>query len=66
MKKSVSDIYSEYKKLAKKLSLIQEKCKHPKVEKKDGGTTGHYDPSCDAYWTDYHCPDCDKSWRVKT
>lgn len=41
---------------------IQEECTHPMVVKTHRASTGNYDPSADCYWTDMHCPDCDKHW----
>jgi hypothetical protein len=63
MKKSIIKIYQEQQKLLLRLQRIQNKCKHPSAIKVYGGDTGNYDPSNDCYWTDFHCPDCNKKWR---
>jgi FtsZ-binding cell division protein ZapB len=47
-----------------KIEKIQNDCPHLNVNKKYGGSTGNYDPSNDRYWTELHCPDCDKRWTV--
>jgi hypothetical protein len=49
--------------LNKQLVELQELCQHPDLNKQHGSNTGNYDPSVDIYWTDYFCPDCNKSWR---
>ncbi len=43
---------------------IQNDCRHPdnQLIVKHRGDTGNYDPSCDIYWTEYHCSVCDKMW----
>ena len=43
--------------------VLQEECTHPNVHKKGGSNTGNYDPSADAYWWTFNCPDCIKYWR---
>ena len=45
------------------LKWIQDKCTHPDVTKEYKANTGNYDPGCDRYWINFHCPDCDKRWR---
>lgn len=62
------NIIQEYKeqieKLQSKIVEIQDWCSHPKaaltsVNKSD---TGNYDPSCDSFWTEFHCGLCEKRW----
>ena len=62
-------ISTRYEKLFKKeaeiedkIRALQEECNHPNVEKEYRGSTGNYDPSCDAYWIEFKCPDCRKQW----
>jgi hypothetical protein len=52
--------------LQQELKVHQEKCKHPERYRtyKYGANTGNYDPTCDVYWTDYHCELCLKKWHV--
>lgn len=51
-------------KINQEIADIQEQCPHDNLKLKRGGNTGNYDPSADCYWTDYHCPDCQKKWTV--
>lgn len=62
MKKSVENIYKEIEALEKRIEKIQNKCRHENVLKEHHGNTGNWDPNDDCYWTDFHCPDCDKRW----
>lgn len=39
-------------------------CTHPDKTGECGGSSGNYDPSADAYWIDWHCPDCGKKWMT--
>ena len=55
-------IENKEKTLHEQRKQLQELCQHPNVDKKYGSNTGNYDPSCDAYWIDWRCPDCDKRW----
>ncbi len=57
-------IHGKIAKLHEQLSELQVLCTHPDVTKKYGGSTGNYDPSCDAYWIDWACPDCGKKWTT--
>lgn len=41
---------------------LQTICTHPSVTKRYRSDTGNYDPGCNSYWIDYHCPDCGKIW----
>jgi hypothetical protein len=41
---------------------LQHSCEHKKVLKKNGASTGNYDPHEDCYWVDFHCLDCGKRW----
>jgi hypothetical protein len=58
----VRTIYRHIEKLNAELKAIQETCLHPRVEKTPHSDTGNYDPSCDRYWYDCECPDCDLYW----
>lgn len=49
--------------LYKEIAEIQAGCKHEAATKKAGANTGNYDPSCNSYWYDYTCPECQKRWR---
>lgn len=42
---------------------FQDHCPHKNTLKKHDASTGNYDPSNDCYWTNFHCLDCDKTWR---
>ena len=55
----------EIKQLQEELKRHQDKCKHAKkyLIIKYGGSSGHYDPVDDYYWTDYKCALCKKGWR---
>ena len=57
------DIKWAINKLYDDLHILQSKCTHPDVTKEYKANTGNYDPSCDRYWINFHCPDCDKRWR---
>ena len=48
--------------LTDKLKVIQNRCKHTRATKKHRSNTGHYDPSCDKYWTEFSCPVCLRKW----
>lgn len=65
MKRSVSSIRAEIKKLEKRIFMIQNNCKHANVFKSFGSNTGNYDAP-NRYWINYVCNDCDKRWRVET
>ncbi len=64
-------ISTRYARLAAKLEKVyadiaslQKECTHPNVKKEYKSNTGNYDPSCDSYWIDYRCPDCNKYWNT--
>lgn len=59
----VQRIIEKREDLLKQLMVLQEECTHPNVHKKGGSNTGNYDPSADAYWWTFNCPDCIKYWR---
>ena len=59
----VNDLMEEMSRVTEKLTAIQDNCSHPYIEWKYGSNTGNYDPSADAYWTEYHCKLCDKRWQ---
>ena len=63
-REKVDALNKEIEKLRKKIRVLQETCPHHPwmIDVKHGSSTGNYDPSCDRYWTDCHCRDCDKSW----
>jgi hypothetical protein len=46
------------------LKTLQDNCSHPNATKVYNSNTGNYDPSCDSYWEEYTCPDCNKYWTV--
>jgi hypothetical protein len=43
---------------------LKELCTHPTASKKYCGSSGNYDPSADAYWIEFRCPDCGKFWMT--
>lgn len=48
--------------IEKKITRLQDRCKHKSVERTPRSNTGNYlDP--DKYWYDCRCIDCDKVWR---
>lgn len=49
---------------ASDLRLLQGSCSHPTPTYEDKGSTGNYDPSADAHWTDWRCPDCGLFWTT--
>lgn len=51
-------IYAQVEVLDKQLEDLQEECTHPNVYKDILGQ------ETDKSWTEYDCPDCDKSWSV--
>jgi hypothetical protein len=57
-------IQKNISKLTNQLLDLQNLCKHPNVEKKFCGSSGNYDPSLDAYWINWYCPDCGKHWTT--
>lgn len=61
-KRSIVFINQELERLQKRKAVIQNRCAHANRTYKAGSSTGHYDPSDDIYWKDFHCPDCDKRW----
>lgn len=44
------------------LNMLQETCDHANVHILRKSSTGNYDPSSDAYWSEFSCPDCGKFW----
>lgn len=48
--------------LHNQLIELQSICAHDNVDKKYKGNSGNYDPTCDAYWIEWKCPDCGKYW----
>lgn len=44
------------------IAELQDACAHPNMSKIHKSSTGGYDPSSDAYWTEFNCPDCGKMW----
>lgn len=46
------------------LQLLQIECEHPTPDAKYEGSSGNYDPSSDAYWIKWVCPDCGKRWQT--
>ena len=51
-------------KLAASIALLKDQCKHPTPHYTYFSNTGNYDPSSDAYWIDWTCPDCGKKWTT--
>jgi hypothetical protein len=45
------------------LRELQSECDHTFVKKVARSNTGNYDPSADAYWYEFTCPDCGKYWH---
>jgi hypothetical protein len=64
IEKKKDAIKRRIKKAEQELADLQEICKHTVAIKRHGSNTGNYDPHADCYWTDFHCPECDKRWRV--
>lgn len=69
---SVRQIRRKYNTITKKIDILmqelqdlQTECPHNHVESKAGSNTGNYDPTANSYWTDFHCPDCEKKWTVQ-
>lgn len=62
IKRRVATILKTASTLKGELASLQKKCKHPVVSKVYRADTGNYDPSCDSYWIDCHCLNCDKRW----
>jgi hypothetical protein len=48
--------------LRAQLLALQESCPHPELDVTHRADTGNYDPSCNRYWIEYWCPDCDLHW----
>ena len=59
----VARLQTAIAKAQREIAKLQAECLHPNVFKEYRSNTGNYDPSCDQYWIDYHCPDCDKHWQ---
>ncbi len=55
-------IVEQQNKLALKLKVLQEKCKHPTnyITKKHGASTGGWDEN--EYWTNFTCRACGHRW----
>jgi len=47
------------------LRKLQSECLHENATHVHKGSTGNYDPSCDSYWVEHGCPDCDKFWTTE-
>ena len=61
----ITRLKAKIQKLESEISFIREKCLHPNAVKTHKSNTGNYDPSCDCYWTEFKCPDCEKFWRME-
>jgi len=61
---NVKELKIEKQKIQDRINRIQDACSHPEdcVTKEHRSDTGNYDPSCDSYWTNFHCDLCDKHW----
>lgn len=62
--RTLDQIRNDEKWLRRELEALQLHCTHAEVTKRYRGSTGNYDPSCDEYWIEWHCPDCDKRWTT--
>lgn len=62
----IAKLRAEIAERESKIHAIQAECSHPPaaLTETPGSDTGNYDPSNDAWWSDYHCELCDKRWRV--
>ncbi len=60
----LDSIQQAQERLRTRLRLLQESCPHTNAEKKYDGSTGNWCKADDCYWIDFHCPDCDKRWRI--
>lgn len=64
--KTIAEKYTKYKsKISEyysKIEILQSECTHPNHTKEYKGSGGNYDPSSDAYWIEFRCPDCGKFW----
>jgi hypothetical protein len=54
----------ESKLIAKEIAKIQRGCPHQNASYTYKGNTGNYDPSCDRYWVEVKCKDCQKQWDM--
>lgn len=61
-RKQIDSLKSQIKSLENQVKIIQAKCGHKNVIKKNGANTGNWDPLDDSYWVDHSCPNCDKTW----
>jgi hypothetical protein len=48
--------------LSNRLDRLRADCPHATPTYVNRGSTGHYDPVDNAYWTNWDCPDCGKKW----
>ena len=57
-------LLKEIDKLKHELRRHQVKCKHPDHHRwyTLRGSSGHYDPQEDSYWTEYFCNLCKHKW----
>ncbi|TAJ97139.1 MAG: hypothetical protein EPO10_28835 [Reyranella sp.] len=62
IRKASDEIREKMSAILKEQSELQKACSHPNVTKDHKSNAGNYDPSSDAYWTDFRCPDCHKFW----
>ena len=60
--KEICEIEKQVGILSLRLKVIQNKCKHPNVEKTHRSDTGNWCKLDDCYWTEFSCPDCKKQW----
>lgn len=58
MKKRVSEILEDIKKLYKELEQIQNSCTHENCKVTPRSNTDNYDPSDNYYWVEVNCLDC--------
>lgn len=58
----INKIKTKIEELNSQITTLQHYCLHPNVVKTAKSDTGNYDPSCNAYWFEFKCPDCGKFW----
>lgn len=61
-KKQIESLNAQIASLQQQIKIIQGKCGHKNVIKKNGSGTGGYCEQDDLYWVDYSCPNCSKTW----
>ena len=64
IRSKVQRLYDKCAALYHQIEELKGICEHPDVTKKFEGSSGNYDPSNDAYWIVWKCPDCGKRWTT--